>query len=290
MKGRICWKKSILYQCLACGNVQSGPLPWQQAVEKLKWYDPSLWQRSVDRKGQRWKDMWNSNPAFVFGPEPGCILTLALPASVRICPVRPASSCWIPYFLHNRLRRATLCCVTAPRAGSIQGASGWGRGWRYISNPAGGCGPDQAIANPDRGAQRRGQGAAWFRPKYECWIVVPTCPFTFDLFDLRPVAMITGGITFLRPAAKATGRTAQSCTRFSDQNVYVTSRSMWELSNTGCWSIRNWLASVAGIEPRHGEWHGVVVAVLLIASSLLRCMSIIWSTTIRNQRKWQLLF
>ena len=97
-----------------------------------------------------------------------------------------------------------------------------------ISNPAWGCGPDQA--NPDRGAQRRGQGAAWFRPKYECWIAVPTCPFTFDLFDLRPVAMITGRITFLRPAATATGRTAQSCTRFSDQNVYVTSRSMWEHS------------------------------------------------------------
>ena len=95
-----------------------------------------------------------------------------------------------------------------------------------ISNSARGCGPDQA--NPDRGAQRRGQGAAWFRPIYECWIAVPTCPFTFDLFDLRPVAMITGGIAFLRPGAMATGRTAQSCTRFSDQNVYVTSRSMWE--------------------------------------------------------------
>ena len=63
-----------------------------------------------------------------------------------------------------------------------------------------------------------------------CWIAVPTCPVTFDLIDLRPVAMITGRITFLRPAATctATGRTAQSCTRFSDQNVNVTSRSMWE--------------------------------------------------------------
>ena len=58
--------------------------------------------------------------------------------------------------------------------------------------------------------QRRGQGAAWFRPKYECWIAVPTCSFTFDLFDLRPVAMITGRITFLQPAAMAMGRTAQS--------------------------------------------------------------------------------
>ena len=54
-------------------------------------------------------------------------------------------------------------------------------------------------ANPDRDAQHRGQDAAWFRPKYECWIAVPTCPFTFDLFDLRPVAMITGRITFYRP-------------------------------------------------------------------------------------------
>ena len=95
-------------------------------------------------------------------------------------------------------------------------------------HPAWGCGPDRA--NPDWGAQRRGQNAAWFRPKYECWIAVPTCPFTFDLCDLRPVAMIIGRITFLRPDAHATatGRTARSRTRFSDQNVYVTSRSMWE--------------------------------------------------------------
>ena len=82
-------------------------------------------------------------------------------------------------------------------------------------------------AGPGKSWPRR---AAWFRPKYERWIAVPTCPFTFDLFDLRPVAMITGRITFLRPAATATGRTAQSCTRFSDQNVYVTSPSMWEFS------------------------------------------------------------
>ena len=103
-----------------------------------------------------------------------------------------------------------------------------------ISNPAWGCGPDRA--NPDRGAQRRGQNAAWFRPKYECWIAIPTCPFTFDLFDLRRVAMMTGRITFLRPAATATGRTARSCSQFSDQNVYVTSRSMWEppFSNANC--------------------------------------------------------
>ena len=39
----------------------------------------------------------NSNPAFVFGPEPGCTLTSALRASVRICLARPASSCWIDY-------------------------------------------------------------------------------------------------------------------------------------------------------------------------------------------------
>ena len=30
------------------------------------------------------------------------------------------------------------------------------------------------------------------------------------------------------PLPRATGRTARSCTRFSDQNVCVTSRSMWE--------------------------------------------------------------
>ena len=95
-----------------------------------------------------------------------------------------------------------------------------------MSNPAWGCGPDRT--NPDRGTQRRGQEAAWFRPKYGCWIAVSTCPFPSDLFDLRPVAMITGRIHFLRPAATATGRTAQSCKQFSDQNVYVTSRSMYE--------------------------------------------------------------
>ena len=82
-------------------------------------------------------------------------------------------------------------------------------------------------------AQRRGQDAAWFRPKYKCWIAVPTCPFTFDLFDLRPFAMITGRITFLRPAATGTGRTARSSTGFTDQNVNVTSRSMWEKNGTG---------------------------------------------------------
>ena len=38
----------------------------------------------------------------------------------------------------------------------------------------------------------------------------------------------SGPWTGPRPAATATGRTAQSCTRFSDQNVCVTSRSMWE--------------------------------------------------------------
>ena len=87
------------------------------------------------------------------------------------------------------------------------------------------AGPGKILTEA-RSAEVRVQ--AWFRPKYECWIAVPTCPFTFDLFDLWPVAMITGRITFLRPAATATGRTAQSCTRFSDQNVYMTSRSMWE--------------------------------------------------------------
>ena len=36
------------------------------------------------------------------------------------------------------------------------------------------------------------------------------------------------------PAATATGRTAQSCTRFSDQNVCVTSWSMWEVCVCAC--------------------------------------------------------
>ena len=67
----------------------------------------------------------------------------------------------------------------------------------YISNPAWGCRPDQA--NPDRGAQRRGQGAAWFRPKYECWIAVPTCPFTFDLFDNGPYHFSTAHCQGNRP-------------------------------------------------------------------------------------------
>ena len=38
--------------------------------------------------------------------------------------------------------------------------------------------------------------------------------------------------------------------------------------------IRNGVASGAGFEPRHGGCLGVVVAVLLVASSLLRSMSI----------------
>ena len=42
----------------------------------------------------------NSNPAFLFRPETGCILTSTLHASVRICPVRPASS--------DRERHATV--------------------------------------------------------------------------------------------------------------------------------------------------------------------------------------
>ena len=60
--------------------------------------------------------------------------------------------------------------------------------------------------------------------------------------------MITGRITFLRPAATATGRTAQSCTRFSDQNVYVTSRSMWEClwsPYLGCWEFVSMTVTVS---------------------------------------------
>ena len=41
---------------IACKIVQSDPLPWQRAVEK--WYAPLAWQRAVDRRGQRWKGMW----------------------------------------------------------------------------------------------------------------------------------------------------------------------------------------------------------------------------------------
>ena len=129
-----------------------------------------------------------------------------------------------------------------------------------ISNPAWGCGPDRA--NPDRGAQGWGQDAGWFRLKYECWIVVPTCPFTFDLFDLRPVAVITGLITFLRPTATATGLTARSCTWFSDRKVDVTSRSMCELVMP---SVRAW--------SRHGSILCTPHAVCVCAFSLL---SISW--------------
>ena len=41
---------------IACKIVQCGPLPWQRAVEK--WYGRLSWQRAADRRGQRWKDMW----------------------------------------------------------------------------------------------------------------------------------------------------------------------------------------------------------------------------------------
>ena len=34
--------------------VQSGPLPWQRAVEK--WYDPLSWQQAEDRRGQKVKE------------------------------------------------------------------------------------------------------------------------------------------------------------------------------------------------------------------------------------------
>ena len=40
----------------------------------------------------------NCNAALVFGPEPGCFLNSALRASIRICLVRPASSCWIAFY------------------------------------------------------------------------------------------------------------------------------------------------------------------------------------------------
>ena len=48
-------------------------------------------------KGER--TCGNSNPAFVFGPEPGCTLTSVLRTSVRICLVRPASSRWNAYLM-----------------------------------------------------------------------------------------------------------------------------------------------------------------------------------------------
>ena len=46
---------------------------------------------------------------------------------------------------------------------------------RPVSYPAWGCGPDRA--NPDWDAQHRDQDAAWFRPKYKCWIALTTYPF-----------------------------------------------------------------------------------------------------------------
>ena len=44
----------------------------------------------------------------------------------------------------------------------------------------------------------------------------------------QSTARLSGPWTVHGPLPRATGRTAQSCTRFSDQNVCVTSRSMWE--------------------------------------------------------------
>ena len=52
---------------------------------------------------------------------------------------------------------------------------------------------------------------------------------SFHLF-LRSVAMVASCITFLWPAGSTMGHTAHPCTRFSDQNVRVTSRSMWEVT------------------------------------------------------------
>ena len=88
---------------------------------------------------------------------------------------------------------------------------------------------------------RAGPGKSWPRraaPRSGCSLVpaqirmLDCCSrMSFHLWPLQSAARChdTGRITFLRPAAMTTGRTTQSCTRFSDQNVYVTARSMWEL-------------------------------------------------------------
>ena len=69
-------------------------------------------------------------------------------------------------------------------------------------------------------------------------------------------------------------------------------RGLRYLWNTCCWSIRNGVSSGPVIEPRLGDCHGVVVAVVLVASSLLRFKSIwfwrIWRLFFRLQyRKYE---
>ena len=55
---------------------------------------------ATGRRTKRSKVKWHVGTAIqhsYLGPEPGCTLTSALRSAVRICPVRPASSCWIAY-------------------------------------------------------------------------------------------------------------------------------------------------------------------------------------------------
>ena len=92
--------------------------------------------------------------------------------------------------------------------------------WRgQISNPTWGCsGPGQILTM--QGTQCRGHDAAWLRPNYEWWIAVPTCICPLASRSLQPVAWYR-----LHHFSVVAGCTAQSCTRFSDQNVWLTSRS-----------------------------------------------------------------
>ena len=96
---------------------------------------------------------------------------------------------------------------------------------------------------------RAGPGKSWPRratPRSGCSLVraqirmLDCCShMSFHLWPLRSTACChdNGPYHFLRPAAKATDRTALSCMRFSDQNVYLTSQSMWETSTSSNGSV-----------------------------------------------------
>ena len=86
--------------------------PVAVAVGRRKWYGPLSWQRVVDRRGQRWKDMWEQQSSIRIWAGTRLHLTSALRASVRTCLVRPASSCWIVYILHEILRSKCIRDVT----------------------------------------------------------------------------------------------------------------------------------------------------------------------------------
>ena len=94
---------------IACKIVQSGPLPWQRAVEK--WYGPLSWQRAINRRGQRWKDMWEQQSSIRIWagtrlhPDLGAArLGQDLPGPARILMLDCLYPCW-------SLRRNQLECT-----------------------------------------------------------------------------------------------------------------------------------------------------------------------------------